>query len=85
MLIYEILIHKRGDTLQTNTFLIMNNLIYQIYTIEDFDKMKRTFLQIIQMLIPNTFSSILMANSSGSESLLCNPICYPEEYVKMEN
>lgn len=71
--------------MQTNTFLIMNNLIYQIYTIEDFDKMKRTFLQIIQMLIPNTFSSILMADSSSSESLLCNPICYPEEYVKMEN
>ena len=70
--------------MQDNTFLVINNLIYHIYTTEDFTNMKKSFLNMIKIIIPNTFSSILMADYSDSDSLLCNPLCYPESYTKME-
>lgn len=70
--------------MKDNTFLIINNLIYQIYTTKDFNKMKKNFLNMLKILIPNTFSSILMADNSDSEALLCNPLCYPESYTEME-
>lgn len=70
--------------MQDNTFLIINNLIYHIYTTKDFTNMKKSFISMIKIIIPNTFASILMADHSDSDSLLCNPLCYPEAYTKME-
>ena len=63
--------------MQNNEFLLINNIIYQIYSISDFNTMKVTFLNLLKMLIPNTASSILMADNSDSKNLLCDPICVP--------
>ena len=71
--------------MQTNDFLLINNIIYQIYSISDFNLMKKTFLKLIKMLIPNTAGSILMAEQSNSQNILCDPICFPEEYIEVEN
>lgn len=71
--------------MQNNEFLLINNLIYQIYSISDFDTMKKSFLNLLKMLIPNTFSSILMANHTNSNNLLCNPTCVPESLSQLED
>ncbi len=71
--------------MQNNEFLLINNIIYQIYSISDFNTMKVTFLNLLKMLIPNTASSILMADNSNSDNLLCDPICVPEIYSETEN
>ncbi|OOM81863.1 HTH-type transcriptional regulator MalT [Clostridium puniceum] len=70
--------------MQNNEFLLINNIIYQIYSIPDFDTMKITFLNLLNMLIPNTASSILMADHTSSKNLLCDPICVPEIYSEAE-
>ncbi len=71
--------------MQNNEFLLINNIIYQIYSISDFNTMKVTFLNLLKMLIPNTASSILMADNSESKNLLCDPICVPDIYSETEN
>lgn len=70
--------------MQNNEFLLINNIIYQIYSIPDFDTMKITFLNLLKMLVPNTASSILMADHTSSKNLLCDPICVPEVYSDAE-
>ena len=70
--------------MQNNEFLLINNIIYQIYSIPDFDTMKITFLNLLNMLVPNTASSILMADHTNSKNLLCDPICVPEIYSEAE-
>ena len=55
--------------MQNNEFLLINNIIYQIYSISDFNTMKVTFLNLLKMLIPNTASSILMADNSDSNKI----------------
>ena len=70
--------------MQNNEFLLINNIIYQIYSIPDFDTMKITFLNLLKMLVPNTASSILMADHTSSKNLLCDPICVPEVYSDTE-
>ncbi len=71
--------------MDNNTSLILSNIIYQIYNIEDFEKMKTTVLKSIRMVIPCTCGSILMTNESDSVHMLCDPVCYPPEYTAMEN
>lgn len=73
-----------GIYMQNNEFLLINNIIYQIYSIPDFDTMKITFLNLLKMLIPNTASSILMAYHTNSKNLVCDPICVPEVYSDTE-
>ena len=70
--------------MQNNEFLLINNIIYQIYSIPDFDTMKITFLNLLKMLIPNTASSILMDDHTNSKNLLCDPICVPVVYSDAE-
>ena len=39
------------NTLQTNDWLILNSIIYEIYTTADFDQMRRKFLEQMKMLV----------------------------------
>lgn len=48
---YEGLVHKEVicvNTLQTNDWLILNSIIYEIYTTVDFDGMRKKFLEQIK-------------------------------------
>ena len=38
--------------LYENDILQVNDLIYKIYTIQDFDEMRRTFLNLLKIMIP---------------------------------
>ena len=47
--------------------------------------MKTTVLKSLRMVIPNICGSIFMTDESGSEHMLRDPVCYPPEYLAMEN
>lgn len=75
--------------MEKNTFLLMNNIILQIYEVEDFTEMKQSFLNLISLLIPNSLGSILMANTDYNPcnpkmNLLKDPICVPEALTELE-
>lgn len=71
--------------MQKNQFLFINNIIYQIYSIDDFPTMKVTFLNLLKMLLPHTCSSILMADNTDSKNSLCDPVCIPASFTEVEN
>ena len=61
--------------MQNNELLLINDIIYKVYTIENFEEMKETFLKLLSILIPNSAASILMADKKEDKNKLCNPIC----------
>ena len=71
-------------SMEPNEFLCINNIIYQIYNITDFRAMRIAVLDLLKTLIPTTCSSSLMADHSDSPSLLCDPICLPQSFAKVE-
>lgn len=71
--------------MENNQFLLLNNLIYQIYNTSNFDIMRKNVLELLQVLIPNSASSIFVADHSKPQHLLSNPICIPESFYETEN
>lgn len=71
--------------MNNNSILSLNHIIYEIYNTEDFEKMKECVLKGIYALIPSACVSIMMANSASSERKTCHPVCYPPDYIGMEN
>lgn len=74
-----------------NSISVLNNIIFQIYNIEDFEAMKREVLYSIRFLIPYKCASFLMAGKGAEQrdesyvnSILSDPVCVPEKYVEME-
>lgn len=78
--------------MQKNDFLLINEIIYKIYTMEDFNEMRKTFLSFLAVLIPNKESSIFLSDHTESSHLICDPIIYPsvessaeQNYLQFEN
>ena len=74
-----------------NSIGVLNNIIFQIYNIDDFDTMKQEVLYSIRYLIPYKCASFLMTRRRGEQgdksyvnSTLTDPVCVPEKYVEME-
>ncbi|MBQ5954389.1 MAG: hypothetical protein IJM62_04970 [Lachnospiraceae bacterium] len=57
--------------LYENDILQVNDLIYKIYTIQDFDEMRRTFLNLLKIMIPCDPITFYM-NEEGR--YMCDPI-----------
>ena len=70
--------------MQNNELLLINDIIYKVYTIENFEEMKETFLKLLSILIPNSAASILMADKKEDKNKLCNPICYPQLLMELK-
>lgn len=75
-----------------NKIGVLNNIIFQIYNIDDFDAMKHEVLNSLRYLIPYKCASFLMARGRGEQesgsyvnSMLADPVCNPEKYTEMEN
>jgi len=71
--------------MENNQFLLLNNLIYQIYNTSNFDVMRKRVLELLQVLIPNSASSIFVADPTKPQNLLNSPICIPESFYETEN
>ena len=73
--------------MEKNTFLIMNDLIYNLYHVETLDQLKKDFLTKLKMLIPYSYASILLAdeNEENGEIHFSSPICHPDYFSEAEN
>lgn len=71
--------------MKRNDFLCLNNIIYQIYNIWDFREMRTIVLSLLGTLVPNTCASFLLSDRTDSSNILCDPICYPDTFTRMEN
>ena len=67
-----------------NDFIQYNNIVYSIYSKQQFDEMKNCVLKGILALIPCTFASFLTCKTSDGYKSLCSPVCYPETYTPVE-
>ena len=63
------------NTLQTNDWLILNSIIYEIYTTADFDKMRQKFLEQMKMLVDFDSADFYLA-SLDEEYKLTDPVTY---------
>lgn len=70
--------------MDNNRILCLNSIIFQIYNVENFDEMRGAILSSIGNLIPISCGSILMVDHTSSRKLLCNPVCFPERFLPVE-
>lgn len=59
--------------LEKNDLILLNEIIYKIYSIEAFDEMRLSVLNLLKLLIPYNQASFYLA-SNQPEHLLCRPI-----------
>lgn len=62
-------------TLETNDWILLNNIIYKIYTMENFNQMRQQFLEQIKMLIDFDSADFYLASPDGNEKLAM-PVLY---------
>ena len=67
-----------------NTLLFLNNLIYGIYNVGDFDHMKRQFLESLRTLIMFECGSIIMAGGPKGAGLSDDALTIPDRYREVE-
>lgn len=60
---------KLVKTLETNDWLVMNSIIYKIYTTGDFDVMRTQFLEQIKTVIDFDSADFYLASSNEKENL----------------
>lgn len=56
-------------TLETNDWVILNTIIYKIYTMEDFDEMRRELLEQLKLLINFDSADFYLASSREGKML----------------
>jgi DNA-binding CsgD family transcriptional regulator len=61
--------------LETNDWLVLNNIIYKIYTTEDFDSMRHVLLEQLKMVLDFDSADFFLANRDGIPGLV-NPVTY---------
>jgi DNA-binding CsgD family transcriptional regulator len=68
-----------------NTFLIINDLIYEMYNWHSLTDIRENFFQRLRIIIPFSYASILLKKNADPEDVtLCNPICYPDYFTEAE-
>lgn len=61
--------------METNDFILINNIIYKIYTTESFNEMRYELLDQLKMLMDYDSADFYMASNEPGK-LLCNPVTY---------
>ena len=61
-------------TLETNDWIILNTIIYKVYTMEDFDEMRKELLEQLKLLVDFDSADFYLA-SAGDEKKLDRPVC----------
>lgn len=69
-----------------NTFLIFNDLIYDLHECESTDELKDIFLKRLKHLIPYSYASLLFSDQSSDNSniYIGKPICIPDTFTEAE-
>ena len=61
--------------METNYWIMLNNIIYKIYTTENFDDMRYEILDQLKMVLDFDSADFYMASREEGK-LLCNPVTY---------
>lgn len=59
--------------LEENDWIFLNDIIYKIHSVEDCTKMRRSFLELIKLLIPYDIATFYLSDN-GSDHLLGHPV-----------
>lgn len=76
-------------TLETNDWIILNTIIYKVYTMEDFDEMRKELLEQLKLLVDFDSADFYLA-SVENEKKLHRPVMYncdsnlSEEYEELD-
>ncbi len=69
-----------------NTFLVINDLIFEMYGWQSLADIKEDFFQRLKIIIPFHYASILLKTSGAGQPLtLGHPICFPQSFLRAEN
>ena len=69
--------------MELNEYCLLNELIYCIYTEENFETLCRILLKRLKHFIKCSYASVLLADLKN-EGHLCHPICEPESFIEAE-
>lgn len=70
--------------MERNEIMMLNNIIYHLYESDNFTLIRKTLLKQLQMLVPYSYSSILLSNMDTMQPKLTDPLCVPEEFLAVE-
>ena len=72
--------------MEKNTFLIFNDLIYDLHLCQTAEELKNHFLKRLKLLIPYSYASILFSDlsSDSPNAYLGRPICIPDTFTEAE-
>ena len=71
--------------MEKNQFLVINDLIYEMYNWRSLEDIKENFFQRLKLIVPFSYASILLKKNEDPEDVtLCNPICYPDYFTEAE-
>ena len=70
--------------MEKNDYLLINDIIYRLYTEEDLHQVKLTLLNRLRQLIPYSYASIIMCKPGPDHVILSDPVCYPASFQKAE-
>ena len=68
---------------EMNDWLILNSIIYKIYTTEDFEEMRRTVLEQLKMMLDFDCADFYLSKDDGSDGLE-SPVLYNCEGMSAE-
>lgn len=73
--------------MEKNTFLMINDMIYDLYSCTSLNEIKAKFLMRLKMVIPYSYASILLRDTTAEPDTirLTTPICIPEAFCEAEN
>lgn len=68
-----------------NTFLVINDLIYDMYGWRTLEDIRDDFFRRLRIIIPFHYASILLREDDGKERVtLGHPICFPQTFLQAE-
>ncbi len=71
--------------MEKNIFLVMNDLIYDIYGWQNLLDIRDDFFQRLRIIIPFQYASILFKVSGDAQHVtLGHPICFPQSFLPAE-
>ena len=56
-------------TLETNDWIILNTIIYKVYTMEDFDEMRKELLEQLKLLVDFDSADFYLASVEDEKKL----------------
>lgn len=73
--------------MEKNSFLMINDMIYDLYSCRSRTDLKENFLRRLKLLIPYSYASILFHDNSSAPDTACltAPLCIPDFFEEAEN